>query len=507
MKRILLHLGIISLLVASVFTSNTCTLHAEKTNITWESTLYCNESSGTIDYVVFGEAPDANDGPPADTYDVAKPPTPIAPYIRASFKDNLPTPYSSLWKDYRQYPDTFKVWNLSVQWVPLDGESPSDITITWNPTLIDSSEYTSLNLCTNTGTPLKNMLTENSYAFTCPAYVIQNFKIIGEHDNAPPGQPSTPNGETIGYHGTSYTYTTSSTDPDNDNVYYQFDWNNGFISNWFGPYPSGQTIQASFIWNTPGAYQVITRSKDINDQQSAWSSSLSVDMQNRAPAQPTNPSPPNGASNIQINPVLTWAGIDPDGDIISSTVYFSTTNPPGKIVDNQSSSSFHPGTLLYQTTYYWKIISWDSFGGDTSSPVWSFTTLPSDDGSVPPDNDTNQTNQPPIADASLSEQTGFVGALLVFNASRSYDTDGYLTRWSWEFDDGTNGTGERTIHAYQALGIYTVTLTVTDDTGATGTDTISVEVGYSELASHKTSDQWIKNRYKKQNLYICSIRD
>ncbi len=452
-------------------------IQADDTSISWECTLYCNETSGIIDSATFGEAPDASDGPPADSYDVVKPPTPFPPYIRAYLQDNLPSPYNTIWKDYREYPDTYKVWNLSVQWVPLDGVSPSDITLTWNPMLNDMSEYTTMNLCTNTGTPLKNMRTENTYIFSCPAYVIQNFKIIAQRDNTPPGPPNKPSGETTGYHGTSYAYETSVIDPDTDDVYYQFDWGDGSLSSWLGPYPSGQTIQTSYLWHTPGVYQVKVHSKDIYSQLSIWSSVLSVEMQNRAPAQPTNPSPANGASNVQINPVLSWAGSDPDGDIVSYTVSFGTTNPPVKLVDNQSSSTFQPGTLLYQTTYYWRIISRDGFGGSITSPDWSFTTKALDDGSEPPGDDTNQTNQLPIADASLSETTGFVGSLLVFNGSRSYDTDGYLTKWSWQFGDGTSGIGERTIHAYQALGIYTVTLTVTDDTGATGTDTISVEVG------------------------------
>ena len=96
---------------------------------------------------------------------------------------------------------------------------------------------------------------------------------------------------------------------------------------------------------------------------------------------------------------------------------------------------------------------------------------------------------------------------LVFNGSRSYDTDGYLTKWSWEFGDGTNGTGERTIHAYQALGIYMVTLTVTDDTGATGTDTISVEVGTANWPPTKPVINGTRTRDKKPDLCIYSIRN
>jgi len=446
-------------------------------SIVWSVSLNATESSETTDSVDFGEASNAIDGPPVDLYDVLKPPTPMSPYLRMYLNDNLPSPYDTLWKDFRHYPGVSKTWNLSIQWIPQDYSSSTIVILSWNPDDYGNSEYSLVTLCTETGIPLQNMLVNNSYSFTCPAMIPQNFRIICTRTNSQPEPPSTPNGETYGYHGTSYNYSSSSIDPDGDDLYYRFDWGNNITSSWLGPYPSSKLIQISYIWETPGFYQVKVKARDMHGKQGNWSSSLLVEMMNRAPSQPTSPYPQNGASNIQTNPTLSWMGDDPDGDFVTTDVYFGTTNLPAKLVDNQSSSSFHPGTLLYQTTYYWRIISWDSFGGSTSSPVWSFSTQASNGGLEPPDDDVNQTNQPPVADASLSETTGFVGALLVFNGSRSYDTDGYLTKWSWQFGDGTSGIGERTIHAYQALGIYTVTLTVTDDTGATGTDTISVEVG------------------------------
>lgn len=452
-------------------------IHAGETGVIWDCTLFCNESSGHIDSVVFGEAADANDGPPADSYDIVKPPTPMVPYVRAYLKDNLPAPYTMLWKDYRRYPDSHKIWNLTVQWVPEDGESSSSITLSWNPGLINTSEYTSMNLCTSTGTVLKNMRIQNSYTFTCPAYVLQSFKIIAEKDNAAPAQPSTPSGETAGYHGTSYLYETSAVDPDGDDVFYQFDWGDGVQSNWLGPYLSGVAMQASYRWDVPGLYMVKARARDVFGQQSSWSSTLSVEMMNRAPSQPANPSPGNAALNIPRNLTLSWTGGDPDGDLVTFDVFFDTKNPPSKVVSNQSSTSFTPGTLSYQTTYYWRILAWDGFGGSMSGPVWSFRTIASDGGSSqPPGGDTNQTNAPPIADASGSEQSGFVGSLLVFNGARSYDPDGYLTSWVWDFGDGTNGVGEVCVHEFQSIGRYTVTLTVTDEKGAMGTDIITVDI-------------------------------
>jgi chitodextrinase len=477
MKKKLLILGVISLLLTSVFTIHSSTIQAQKTDITWECTLYCNESSGKTDYVVFGEAPDAHDGPPPDDHDVVKPPTPMAPYIRAYLKDNLPAPYNTLWMDYRQYPDASKVWNVSVTWVPDDYISPTDVTMTWNPTLLHTSEYSSINLCTNSGSFLKNMFIDNSYTFSCPANTPQNFKIICQRTNTPPSTPSIPSGETNGYHGTSYPYTTTATDPDGDSLYTQFDWGDGTTSSWLGPSASGSLISASHAWITPGSSQIKTRAKDLYGSESDWSTALSVTMMNRAPLPPSLPSPSNGVTQVHRDITLQWAGSDPDGDMVTYDVYFGTTTTPARVVSQQSSTSFSPGVLANQTTYYWRIVAWDPYSANTTGSLWSFTTetsvLPPPGGSG---GSPTPENTPPVANASLSEHSGLLGAALLFDGSRSHDIDGYLTAWRWDFGDGTTGSGEKTTHLYQHIGDYTVTLTVTDDKGATGEDTITVHI-------------------------------
>ena len=96
---------------------------------------------------------------------------------------------------------------------------------------------------------------------------------------------------------------------------------------------------------------------------------------NNPPYTPNNPDPPNGAANVDLNADLSWDGGDPDpGDTVTYDVYFGTANPPPKAVNNQSTTTYNPGTLNFSTTYYWRIVAWDNHGATSSGPIWNFTT-------------------------------------------------------------------------------------------------------------------------------------
>jgi len=96
--------------------------------------------------------------------------------------------------------------------------------------------------------------------------------------------------------------------------------------------------------------------------------------ENNPPNAPSNPSPANGSVDVDINVILSWTCSDPDGDDVTYDVYFGDTNPPPKLVNNQSVTTYSPENVEYSTTYYWRIVAWDEYGSSNSGPVWEFTT-------------------------------------------------------------------------------------------------------------------------------------
>jgi PKD repeat protein len=150
--------------------------------------------------------------------------------------------------------------------------------------------------------------------------------------------------------------------------------------------------------------------------------------------------------------------------------YLSGTTPVSIALNNFSGT----GTAqVYQLTSSNVInrISDLSFNGATAAftaPAQSITLLVLPAGTP---------NAPPVAVATATPTSG-IGPLTVnFDAAGSYDSDGSISAYSWNFGDGSPAsTNVAPSHVYQIAGSFTAVLTVTDNRGATATKQLPITV-------------------------------
>jgi len=152
------------------------------------------------------------------------------------------------------------------------------------------------------------------------------------------------------------------------------------------------------------------------------------------------------------------ASYDSDGSIVNYTWNFGDGSTAyGKVV-----------THIYDTngTYKVTLTIKDNDGGMKS--VYKYLTI------NPPGS-----NIPPVPKFTYHPTNPQPGEEITFNASESYDEDGFIQLYKWDFGDGTYE--ERTIpvavHEYAEAGEYTVTLQVMDNNGSINTYSLNIKVG------------------------------
>ena len=116
----------------------------------------------------------------------------------------------------------------------------------------------------------------------------------------------------------TYSFQTSTIDPEEDSISYQFDWGDGTYSEWSEYISSGDSINMEHSYSSEGTYGVKSKAKDVEENESSWSSghSITITFSNRSPITPPEPSgPDSGFVDSTYNFITTTT--DPDGDSIS----------------------------------------------------------------------------------------------------------------------------------------------------------------------------------------------
>ena len=101
---------------------------------------------------------------------------------------------------------------------------------------------------------------------------------IAEKKSQPPEKPDPPMGLTDGRINEVYEYTAVTTDPENDDLYYLFDFGDQTDSEWIGPFASGKLCSVNHSWTKKGSYSIRVKAKDSTGLMSEWSDPLSISM-------------------------------------------------------------------------------------------------------------------------------------------------------------------------------------------------------------------------------------
>jgi hypothetical protein len=97
---------------------------------------------------------------------------------------------------------------------------------------------------------------------------VWNFMTAGDQA---PFKPTVLDGPSNAGKNIPLDFATVAPDPEGDDVFYQWDWGDGNISNWYGPYTFGKQTSATHQWAENGTYDIKVRAKDTLGKESGWS--------------------------------------------------------------------------------------------------------------------------------------------------------------------------------------------------------------------------------------------
>jgi len=175
---------------------------------------------------------------------------------------------------------------------------------------------------------------------------------------------------------------------------------------------------------------------------------------NQPPSAVFTASPQDGQAALDVRFDATGSD-DPDGRIVSFDWSFDDgASDFGRIVDHRFAE---PGVYDVRLTVT------DDDGESASASLRVTVTVP-----LP--------NESPTAAFTIRPSTGEAPFTATFDASDSTDADGTIARYDWTFDEGATASGRIVSYTFLRSGSYSVSLTVTDDDGASATTTNDLTV-------------------------------
>jgi len=191
-------------------------------------------------------------------------------------------------------------------------------------------------------------------------------------------------------------------------------------------------------------------------------------MEMEPPEEPNTPSEPEVLPIPEVTAAvgyktarLSWT-CDTETAIERYTIYSCDENGENRTKLAAVETTEYTLTIPRLGTQYYIVTAVDENGKTGESDVVAVTSVATE-------------NEPPVAVITPGELTGTVNSPVTFSGVNSTDND-VIVSYAWDFGDGSTGSGEICEHSYEQLGIYTVTLTVTDESGNTNVQTAKVNI-------------------------------
>jgi len=235
-------------------------------------------------------------------------------------------------------------------------------------------------------------------------------------------------------------FTSTASDAEGDPLTYLLNFGDGVTST---------ITNTSHLYATPGVYTATLTVTDTLG--AAGTGSVTISAPNNAPVALASAAPISGIAPLNVAFTGT-ASYDPEGGALNYRWRFG---------DGATSTISSPAHLFSTPGIYTATLTvTDTLG---ASGVTTLTI------SAP--------NNPPTAVISAAPTAGEIPLTVAFTGTASSDPEGGALTYLWNFGDGITSTLASPAHLYQTPGIYTVTLTVRDPLGTTGSANVQINAG------------------------------
>jgi PKD repeat protein len=223
----------------------------------------------------------------------------------------------------------------------------------------------------------------------------------------------------------------------------------------FGDGNSSTSANPSHTYASAGTY-VATLLVTDNDGGTSTASVVTTVDPNQSPTAAASASVTGGHAPLEVS-FSSAASFDPDGtfdvewDFGDGSPVSTEANPTHTYTNETSETIVRTATLTVTDD-----------NGATSVATVTIDVWPE--------------NQAPTADAVAAPESGKTPLTVQFDGSASADADGTIASYEWDFGDGGSSTDAEPLYEFDTAGTYEVTLTVTDDDGATDTASVTISV-------------------------------